>query len=223
MWLAHRRDLGVLFSTVGRMIDKPLKAVKESERRRSKAKLHRMYEKEQLKPIFNYLKKQNHNVYLCCLLTYGSWLRPHEEVRLLTKGHFKNNFTEIHLSGQENKGGKVRVVYVPDYIQKELLPILQILKPEDNIFTHKPQPFNDAYFNTQWTRAWKKMFNEGLIQKNQTIYSFRHTAAVEVFKRTKDIYLLQKLLGHSTIVVTLKYLRSCLNLIENYCYASFIT
>lgn len=52
------------------------------------------------------------------------------------------------------------------------------------------------------------MYDKGLIYKNQTIYSFRHTAAVEVFRRTKDVYLLQKLLGHSTIMVTLKYLRN---------------
>ncbi len=81
---------------VARIIDKPLKAVKESKRRRAKAKLHKLYEKEHLKPILNYLKKNSPNVYLCCLLTYGSRLMPHEEVRLLTKGHFKNSNTEIH-------------------------------------------------------------------------------------------------------------------------------
>jgi integrase len=48
----------------------------------------------------------------------------------------------------------------------------------------------------------------GLVYEDQTPYSFRHTAAVDLYRRTKDVYLLQKLLGHSTIVVTLKYLRS---------------
>jgi len=207
-YMDRRRDLGVLFAAAGRIIDKPLSAVKRTEPRRTKAKLHKAYDKEQLKPIFEYLKVKNHNLYLCCLLTYGAWLRPHEEVRLLTKGHFKNEFTEIHLSGNENKGGKVRVVYVPDYIQDELKSILNALNADDNIFSRQPKPFNDAYFNTQWKRIWDKMFAEGLVFKNQTMYSFRHTAAVDVFKRTKDVYLLQKLLGHSSIMVTLKYLRS---------------
>ena len=207
-YMDKRRDLGVLFSSAGRMIDIEVKSIKSTERMRVKATLHRSYDKEQLKPIFNFLKANQPNVYLCCLLTYGSWLRPHEEVRLLTKGHFKKDNTEIHLSGSENKGGKVRVVYVPDYIQVELTSILADLKHDDNIFTGHPKPFNDAYFNTQWTRVWRKMHSKGLIYKNQTIYSFRHTAAVEVFRRTKDVYLLQKLLGHSTIMVTLKYLRN---------------
>jgi integrase len=206
-YMNKRRNLGVLFASISRATKQTLTASKETERKKSKAKLHLKYDSHQLNPILNNLKVNYPQLYLCCLLTYGSWLRPHEEVRLLTKGHFKNDYSEIHLSGSENKGGKVRVVYVPDYIQKVLLPILPKLDFNDNIFTHKPRPFNEAYFNTQWTRAWKKMFIEGIIYKNQTIYSFRHTAAVEVFKRTKDIYLLQKLLGHSTIVVTLKYLR----------------
>jgi len=207
-YMDKRRDLGVLFSLAGRMIDQTINTVKRTESRRTKARLHKAYESEQLKPIFNYLKANHYNLYLCCLLTYGSWLRPHEEVRLLTKEHFKKDCTEIHLSGDENKGGKVRVVYVPDYIQIEIKPILEGLDRTDNIFSLKPKPFNDAYFNTQWKRIWDKMFKDGLVYRHQTIYSFRHTAAVSVFRRTKDIYLLQKLLGHSSIAVTLKYLRS---------------
>jgi integrase len=207
-YMDKRRDLGVLFSLAGRMIDQTINTVKRTESRRTKARLHKAYEPEQLKPIFNYLKANHYNLYLCCLLTYGSWLRPHEEVRLLTKEHFKKDCTEIHLSGDENKGGKVRVVYVPDYIQIEIKPILEELDRTDNVFSLKPKPFNDAYFNTQWKRIWNKMFKDGLVYKHQTIYSFRHTAAVSVFRRTKDVYLLQKLLGHSSIMVTLKYLRS---------------
>jgi site-specific recombinase XerD len=51
------------------------------------------------------------------------------------------------------------------------------------------------------------MFEKKLIYENQTIYSFRHTAAVKVYRKTKDLHLLQQLLGHSDMIVTLKYLR----------------
>lgn len=207
-YMNKRRDLGVLFSSVGRMIDQTLTSVKKTESRRVKARLHKAYDKEQLKPILGYLKEHHYNMYLCCLITYSCWLRPHEEVRMLSKEHFKNNNSEIHLSGDENKSLKVRVVYIPDYVQAELNQILNKLNSCDNIFTRTNRPYNDAYFNTQWKRAWNKMFEKDLVKVNQTIYSFRHTAAIDVFKRTKDVYLLQKLLGHSTIVVTLKYLRS---------------
>ena len=99
------------------------------------------------------------------------------------------------------------MVYIPDYVRKEIEDLLPYLKPTDNIFSKQIQPYNEAYFNTAWTRAWSKMFQLGIIEVNQTIYSFRHTAAVDVYRRTKDVNLLKSLLGHSSIMVTLKYLR----------------
>jgi integrase len=207
-YMNKRRNLGVIISAAGRLDNKELKTVKETKRRKAKAKLHKAYEKSQLKPILNYLKVHYPNLHLCCLLTYGAWLRPHEEVRLLTLDDFKKDWTEVHLTGGDNKGGKVRVVYIPDYVRKVLDPILSKLGRRDNIFSLTEEPFNESYFNTAWSRAYKKMFKLGLIYEDQTIYSFRHTAAIEVYRKTKDVYLIQKLLGHSSIVVTLKYLRS---------------
>jgi integrase len=207
-YMNKRRNLAILFAAAGRLVDKPIKAVKATPRRKAKAKLHQKYDKKQLKPILNFLKLNYPNLHVCCLLAYSSWLRPHEEIRLLTLDDFKNNYTEVHLSGDNNKGGNVRVVYVPDYARAEIIPKLLTLKRTDNIFKRETEPFNESYFNLQWSRAYKKMYKLGLVHENQTIYSFRHTAAVEVYRKTKDVYLLQKLLGHSSITVTLKYLRT---------------
>ncbi|GAA4924653.1 tyrosine-type recombinase/integrase [Mucilaginibacter defluvii] len=207
-YMNKRRELSVLFNTAARLIDEKLLTVKRTEPRRIKAKLNLAYEKEQLKPILNFVKANHDNLYLCCLLTYGCFLRPHEEIRLLTKKHFKAGNTEIHLAGDENKGGKVRVVYVPDYVRQELEPVLDGIKRDDNIFSLCKTPFNEAYFSKQWSRQKKGLLNYGLIYPNQTLYSFRHSAAIDVFRRTKDVYLVQKMMGHSSVTVTLKYLRS---------------
>ena len=45
------------------------------------------------------------------------------------------------------------------------------------------------------------------IQQGITIYSFRHSGAIEIFKRTGSITKLQKAMGHSSINVSLTYLR----------------
>ena len=206
-YMNKRRDLSVMFSAVSKLLQQPLPLVKNTSTRKTKSKLHKIYEPEQLKAVLAYLKEHHQHLYLCCLITYGCFLRPHKEARNLTSGHFKKNITEIHLSGSENKGKKVRVVYVPDYVRNELVLLLPYLKATDNIFSKNVNAYNEAYFNTAWTRVWKKMNEAGIIEKKQTIYSFRHSAAVDVYRRTKDVYLLQKLLGHSNIVVTLKYLR----------------
>jgi len=46
-----------------------------------------------------------------------------------------------------------------------------------------------------------------LIDRINTIYSFRHSGAIDIFKRTGSITKLQKAMGHSSINVSLTYLR----------------
>ena len=46
-----------------------------------------------------------------------------------------------------------------------------------------------------------------LIEQGQTPYLFRHNGAIEIFKRTGSITKLQKAKGHSSINVSLTYLR----------------
>jgi integrase len=46
-----------------------------------------------------------------------------------------------------------------------------------------------------------------LLKEGQTLYSFRHSGAIEIFKRTGSITKLQKAMGHSSINVSLTYLR----------------
>ena len=41
----------------------------------------------------------------------------------------------------------------------------------------------------------------------KTLYSFRRSGAIEIFKRTGSITKLQKAMGHSSINVSLTYLR----------------
>jgi integrase len=99
---------------------------------------------------------------------------------------------------------------VPEYVRKEVLSRARTVTDEDNnIISCSKLPFNVSYFSLQWSRAKKKMKerSELTILENETIYSFRHSAAINIYKRFKDVHLLQQLLGHSSIIVTLKYLR----------------
>ena len=41
----------------------------------------------------------------------------------------------------------------------------------------------------------------------QTLYSFRHTGAIDIYKRTGSIEKLKAAMGHSNIMVSLTYLR----------------
>ena len=142
----------------------------------------------------------NKNLHLCCLLTYCCLLRPHQEIRRLKWSDFSEGLKTISLSGGKVKSKRNRVVPVPIYI-RELLVKGQ---PHHNIFTDTTSPLNEDYFKTLWSRF--KMVSK-LLEQDQTLYSFRHSGAIEIFKRTGSITKLQKAMGHSSINVSLTYLR----------------
>ena len=45
------------------------------------------------------------------------------------------------------------------------------------------------------------------VEQGITLYSFRHTGAIEIYKRTGSLGKLQKAMGHSSLKVSLTYLR----------------
>jgi len=170
----------------------------EIKSKKSKAVLHKPF--DDIATILEDIKAFNKHLHLCCLLTYGCLLRPHREVRELTWGDFSNDLSYITLSGFRNKSGRNRIVPVPGFIKS----YLHKKGLDDNIFTGEQNSRNPDYFKTLWSR-YKKQTK--LLKQGQTLYSFRHSGAIEIFKRTGSITKLQKAMGHSSINVSLTYLR----------------
>jgi len=177
------------------MTSNPMQGIKS---KRTNAQMHKPF--DNINEILKDIKAYNKQLYLCCLMTYGCLLRPHREVRELTWGDFSADLNFIHLSGNRNKSGRNRIVPVPTYIRD----ILAKGERHHNIFSGKRQPLNQDYFKTLWTR-FKRQSN--LLEQGQTLYSFRHSGAIEIFKRTGSLTKLQKAMGHSSINVSLTYLR----------------
>ena len=120
--------------------------------KKTNAKLHKPY--QNIAKILQEIKTYNPNLYLCCLMTYGCLLRPHRENRELTWSDFSDDLTYIHLSGNRNKSGRNRIVPVPSYVRDVLVK----RERHHKIFSGKPQPLNQDYFKTLWSR-FKKQSN----------------------------------------------------------------
>ena len=153
-----------------------------------------------VKGLLDELYIYNKNLHLCCLLTYCCLLRPHQEIRQLKWSDFSKDLTTISLSGSKVKSKRNRIVPVPIYIRELLIKG----QPQHNIFTDTIRPLNEDYFKTLWSR-FKRVSK--LLEQDQTLYSFRHSGAIEIFKRTGSLTKLQKAMGHSSINVSLTYLR----------------
>jgi integrase len=153
-----------------------------------------------VKKLLFRVKEYNENLYLCCLLTYGCLLRPHQEIRLLKWEDFSDDLSHINLGGNKVKSKRNRIVPVPSYIRE----ILAKKVSNYNIFSNTSNPYSKGYFLLLWRRF--KRLNPDVIATT-TIYSFRHSGAIDIFKRTGSITKLQKAMGHSSINVSLTYLR----------------
>jgi len=142
------------------------------------------------------------------LIYYGCLLRPHQEIKNLKAAEIVKDSQKSCLWGDRNKSGQIRIFQIPEYVREVLIRRIDSLTSEQNIFTGKTVAYNRAYFHTQWQRLKNTMIKLNLLLFMQTLYSFRHSAAANVYRKTKDLDVVRKLMGHSDMIVTLKYLRS---------------
>jgi len=167
-------------------------------RKREKAKLNKPI--GDVPALLKEIRSYNENLYLCCLLTYGCLLRPHREVRELKWSDFTDDLSYIRLSGDRNKSGRNRIVPVPSYVKEKL----DRKDGHLNIFSGTEQAFHPDYFKGLWSGFKRR---SELLEANQTLYSFRHTGAIDIYKRTGSIEKLKAAMGHSSVMVSLTYLR----------------
>jgi site-specific recombinase XerC len=215
-YMTQRSNLAGIFT---RMVRKGLIAenpVYKTSLKRKVPMLNAIFTKEQLRNVLSYLEGYNNNLYLCALMMYGCFLRPHREIRLLKRKHLNKDCTTISLSGSENKSKRIRIIRLPNYVTTELQKQeLHLLPEEAYLMTRTIETFNGDYFKTLWTRAKQEMLRKRMVNQNHTLYSFRHTGAVAVYQKTKDPYKVQKAMFHSSLTVTLVYLRSLGLMIDN--------
>ena len=160
--------------------------------------LHKPF--DNVNEVLDAVRDYNQQLYLCCLMTYGCLLRPHREIRELTWSDFSEDLKYIHLSGNRNKSGRNRIVPVPSYVRDVLVKG----ESNHNIFSGTNKPLNQDYFKTLWSRFKRQ---SDILEQGQTLYSFRHSGAIEIFKRTGSLHKLQRAMGHSSLNVSLTYLR----------------
>ena len=202
--LSLRYENATSYNTTRRHVNVLVNHLKENgfDIKRSKLKSKKQIERlhkpvDDVKGLLEKIKMFSENLYLCCILTYCCLLRPHQEIRLLKWGDFNEDLSLISLSGDKVKSKLNRIVPVPN---------LGLVKSHNNIniFTGTEKAYNRGYFGTLWKR-FKRLNPE--IDKDVTIYSFRHSGAVEIFKRTGSLTKLQRAMGHSSLQVSLTYLR----------------
>lgn len=151
------------------------------------------------------IKQYNENLHLCCLMTYSMLLRPHREIRCLSFSDFNTDFTVLSLDGNRVKSKRNRIVPVPAVVREEIVSRFKTVENRNvNLFSLGRKEHNPSYFKGLWSKYKRQ---SRLLEPKQTLYSLRHSAALKVFEKTGSLLKLQQVMGHSTLQVSLTYLR----------------
>ena len=148
---------------------------------------------DEISALLSNIKAFNSNLHLCCLVTYTMLLRPHREVRCLSFEDFNNDFSQVSLSGSQVKSKRNRILPVPEVVRVEVFKRFTGNR-KVNVFTLTEETYNRDYFKTLWSRYKRQ---SSLLERDQTLYSFRHTGAIKVFEKTGSLLKLQQVMGHS--------------------------
>lgn len=186
-----------LLVQLGFALNNPILGIKN---KKAVASLNQAIEKAELVNLLDYLKVHDRILYRVALLMYTTFMRPHQEIRLLQVKFIHFDDRLLVLPPRFTKNGKQATIPLQDSVLDEF-KFIKEMNSEDYIFGK----VNPDYFATRWG---KKIRNVYPLKPNQTLYSVRHTAAVEMYRKTKDVALIQRMMYHSSMEVTIGYLRS---------------
>jgi integrase/recombinase XerD len=104
---------------------------------------------------------------------------------------------------RQGKGKKDRVLWLTDEDIKTLKSWLAI-RPVDSVYLFCP--LKGGYMNDRYIRDFVKRysFKKG-IKKDVHPHTLRHSFATDLFRKTGNIRLVQKALGHASIATTMIY------------------
>jgi site-specific recombinase XerD len=137
----------------------------------------------------------------------GTGLRVSELCALIVGDLFVDG-PNPQLLVRHGKGGKRRLVAVSTtlalYLQGYLLWLeaeSKKLAPEQPLFRARDGHITRSAVH----RVWKEALEAAGLPTRWGVHATRHSYAVEVYRRTKDLRLTQRLLGHSSPTVTMVY------------------
>lgn len=140
-------------------------------------------------------------LYEFCQFIYYTATRPKSETRLLQVKHIlfdrKLLFIPAHIS--KNKTDD----YIP--LGDQVLELLESRKglPPDYYIFGSAKPRSQNLF-AQWYKPFKDKFGLG---DDYTLYSWKHTRAIDLAQAGTDPYQIMRLFRHSSLEETIKYLR----------------
>lgn len=173
-------------------------------------KTHAAYTPEQLQQFIHVIADKDPQLLLFIRFIYYTLARP-KELRFLKVGHLRMDLNRVLLVGEHAKTDMEKYVGMSEQF-KHIITDAGIMNypPDYYVFTDTGRPGTKRVGSSYFYKHFKPYLKElGFKQLNDryTLYSFKHTGAVQLYLATKDASLVQQQCRHTTLQQTTAYLR----------------
>ena len=183
------------------------KVMSETEALPTRSQKHKAFSPLQIQQIKELaIPHRNEQLWLFLNFCYYTLARPREEIRLLKIGDIKEKTIEFQV--QNAKGNLTESVIIPSALEKLIQEYgLRDCNPDFYIFTSDFVPGETPSGQNRFYLDHDAILTELNMLGNYSLYSWKHTGAIALYKKTKDIKLVQQQCRHKHITTTDKYLR----------------
>ena len=155
---------------------------------------------KQVSDVINQTKQLRYQVFFMTLYSMG--LRLSEGLNLTIHDIDKSTML-VHV--REGKGGKDRMVPIPEYSLLALRNYWKTHRHERLIFPGTQSKTNTPMDKGSVQKALKRVLNDCRIKKLISPHSLRHCFATHLLEQGLDLRSLQQLLGHASLDTTARY------------------
>lgn len=154
-----------------------------------------------------YLKAKNFRLWLFKEFIYSAGIRRTELTRIRISD-VKD--THIILRSDVSKNKKQESVAINQRLRSAIEAMqLDRYPPDFYLFGRGLKTSGQQFVNPNHISAAHRKATDALgIRKECTLYSWKHTAAVRLYAKTRDPYLIMKFFRHSSLAMTMIYLKS---------------
>lgn len=180
------------------------------DRHRVVSKKHAAYNTEQLEKLRALIEPADAQLLLFIRFLYYTLARP-KELRFLKVGHIQMSEKRILMLGENAKTSREDFVGINANFAA-IIRTSGILDypPDYFVFTHLQTPGTEATGINYFAKRFRVFLNRSQLKKVNhkfTLYSFKHTGAVQLFLGTKDPEMVRKQCRHTNLSQTITYLR----------------
>lgn len=173
---------------------------------------------KQRKEIRDYLERNNHPLFMLVQFIYYCFIRPNELMQIQVK-HIDFDTNSINIPSHISKNRKQASVEMPKAFAQLVRNRYKNIDPEWYVAGKGLIPNHTPVHRNRITAAHKKVLEDLNISDQHTLYSHKHTGAVQAIKAGVNPYDLMRQLRHSSLEQTMIYLKT-LGLVPNTGYST---